>query len=80
MEQKKSVHRSSRQSNLECLFMLLYDVIFVAQVLSYMDLQNLKTEVDQPLEPGRHHRTNENLPGAAGNTWEDFAYQCSVSS
>ncbi|KAM9701493.1 primary cilium assembly protein FAM149B1 isoform 3-T3 [Dama dama] len=41
-------------------------------VLSYMDLQNLKTEVDQPLEPGRDNSMNENLLRAAGNTWEDF--------
>ena len=76
-----SVHRSSRRSNLECLFMLLYDVIFVSQVLSYMDLQNLKTEVDQPLEPGRDNSMNEeNLLRAAGNTWEDFTNQCSVIS
>ena len=60
---------------------LLYDVIFVSQVLSYMDLQNLKTEVDQPLEPGRDNSTNEeNLLRAAGNTWEDFTNQCSVIS
>ncbi|XP_055281443.1 primary cilium assembly protein FAM149B1 isoform X3 [Moschus berezovskii] len=37
------------------------------QVLSYMDLQNLKTEVDQSLEPGRDHSTDEeNLLRAAG--------------
>ncbi|XP_055281444.1 primary cilium assembly protein FAM149B1 isoform X4 [Moschus berezovskii] len=36
-------------------------------VLSYMDLQNLKTEVDQSLEPGRDHSTDEeNLLRAAG--------------
>jgi len=53
--------------------MLLYDVTFVWQVLTYMRLQNLKTEVDQSLEPGRHHRANEkNLLQAAGNTWEKF--------
>ncbi|XP_040098357.1 primary cilium assembly protein FAM149B1 isoform X2 [Oryx dammah] len=51
------------------------------QVLSYMDLQNLKTEVDQSLEPGRGHSTNEeNFLRAAGNTWEDFTNQCSVIS
>lgn len=61
--------------------MLLYDVIFVWQVLSYMDLQNLKTEVDLSLEPGRDHRASEkNLPHAAGNMWEDFTNQCSVIS
>ena len=61
--------------------MLLYDVIFVTQVLSYMDLQNLKTEVDQPLEPGRDNSMNEeNLLRAAGNTWEDFTNQGSVIS
>lgn len=61
--------------------MLLYDVIFVSQVLSYMDLQNLKTEVDQSLEPGRDHSTNEEtFLRAAGNTWEDFTNQCSVIS
>ncbi|XP_068838217.1 primary cilium assembly protein FAM149B1 isoform X2 [Capricornis sumatraensis] len=50
-------------------------------VLSYMDLQNLKTEVDQSLEPGRDHSTNEeNFLRAAGNTWEDFTNQCSVIS
>uniref|UniRef100_A0AAA9S986 Family with sequence similarity 149 member B1 n=1 Tax=Bos taurus TaxID=9913 RepID=A0AAA9S986_BOVIN len=50
-------------------------------VLSYMDLQNLKTEVDQSLEPGRDRSTNEeNLLRAAGNTWEDFTNQCSVIS
>ncbi|XP_025140531.1 primary cilium assembly protein FAM149B1 isoform X2 [Bubalus bubalis] len=50
-------------------------------VLSYMDLQNLKTEVDQSLEPGRDYSTNEeNLLRAAGNTWEDFTNQCSVIS
>ncbi|XP_057591842.1 primary cilium assembly protein FAM149B1 isoform X7 [Hippopotamus amphibius kiboko] len=43
------------------------------QVLSYMDLQNLKTEVDQSLEPGRDHRANEkNLHQPAGNMCEDF--------
>lgn len=48
-------------------------------VLSYMDLQNLKTEVDQSLEPGRDHRANEkNLLQAAGNTREKFTNQCSV--
>ena len=61
--------------------MLLYDVIFVSQVLSYMDLQNLKTEVDQSLEPGRDRSTNEeNLLPAAENTWEDFTNQGSVIS
>ncbi|TKC42049.1 hypothetical protein EI555_000469, partial [Monodon monoceros] len=51
------------------------------QVLSYMDLQNLKTEVDLSLEPGRDHRASEkNLPHAAGNMWEDFTNQCSVIS
>ncbi|XP_061036792.1 primary cilium assembly protein FAM149B1 isoform X5 [Eubalaena glacialis] len=51
------------------------------QALSYMDLQNLKTEVDQSLEPGRDHRASEkNLPQAAGNMWEDFTNQCSVIS
>ncbi|XP_042096933.1 primary cilium assembly protein FAM149B1 isoform X2 [Ovis aries] len=50
-------------------------------VLSYMDLQNLKTEVDQSLEPGRDHSTNEEtFLRAAGNTWEDFTNQCSVIS
>uniref|UniRef100_A0A8C4PRS6 Family with sequence similarity 149 member B1 n=1 Tax=Equus asinus TaxID=9793 RepID=A0A8C4PRS6_EQUAS len=51
------------------------------QVLSYMGLQNLKTEVDQSLEPGRDQKANEkNLLQAPGNTWEDFVNQCSVIS
>lgn len=58
-----------------------YDVIFVWQVRSYMGLQNLKTEVDQSLEPGRDQKANEkNLLQAPGNTWEDFVNQCSVIS
>lgn len=56
-------------------------VEILLQVLSYMDLQNLKTEVDQSLEPGRDHSTNEEtFLRAAGNTWEDFTNQCSVIS
>lgn len=44
-----------------------------------MGLQNLKTEVDQSLEPGRDHRANEkNLLQAAGDTWEDLMNQCSL--
>ncbi|KAF5929062.1 hypothetical protein HPG69_015535, partial [Diceros bicornis minor] len=47
------------------------------QVLSYTDLQNLKTEVDQSLGPGRDHRANDKkLFQPAGNTWEDFMNQC----
>lgn len=66
-----------RLPNLECLLMLLYDVTFVWQVLSYLGLQNLKTEAVQSLEPGRDHRANEkNLLQAAGNTWEIFMNQC----
>lgn len=53
---KKPSDMNLRLPNLECLLMLLYDVIFVGQVLSYMCLQNLKAEVDQSLEPGRDHR------------------------
>lgn len=65
--------------NRECLLMLLYDVLFVCQVLNHMGLQNLKTEVDQSLEPGRDLRANEkNLFQASGNTWEDFINQCSL--
>lgn len=49
----------------------------LGQVLSYTGLQNLKTEVDQSLEPGRDHRADETkLLQAAGNTWEGFTNQC----
>lgn len=57
--------------------MLLYDVFFVWQVLNHMGLQELKTEVDQSLEPGRDLRANEkNLFQATGNMWEDFINHC----
>lgn len=47
-----------------------------------MHLQNLKTEVDQSLEPGRDHRANEKnlLQAAANNTWEDFMNQCPLKT
>lgn len=51
--------------------MWLYNVIFVWQVLSYMGLQKLKTEVDQSLEPGRDHRARIcfRLQGTYGKIW-----------
>ncbi|XP_036590639.1 protein FAM149B1 isoform X3 [Trichosurus vulpecula] len=36
------------------------------QVSSYMDLQDLKVEVDQSLEPDRDHRTNQNSNQRSG--------------
>ncbi|XP_036293628.1 primary cilium assembly protein FAM149B1 isoform X2 [Pipistrellus kuhlii] len=48
-------------------------------VLNHTGLQKLKTEVDQPLKPGRDLRANENLFQATGNTWEDFTNHCPLT-
>lgn len=47
------------------------DLAGALQVLSHMDLQNLKAEVDPSLEPGSDQRASENMQGCSGlgNTW-----------
>ncbi|XP_068924312.1 primary cilium assembly protein FAM149B1 isoform X3 [Petaurus breviceps papuanus] len=50
------------------------------QVFSYMDLQDLKVEVDQLLEPDRGHRTNQKTCcQVVVSSSENFVNQCSVS-
>lgn len=50
--------------HLQLSILIRPDPVGDLQVLSYTNLQNLKAEVDQSLEPDRDHRANEkNLSG-----------------